>query len=72
MGQWIIWSWNTWYLCNGVIIVEIKEDHSEVKWKDNGKLKLLILVGTRPEIIRLLAVINKCRKYFDTELAYTG
>ena len=41
-------------------------------WKDNGKLKLLIIVGTRPEIIRLAAVIKKCRKYFDTILAHTG
>lgn len=45
----------------------------EVKnFKDNGKLKLLIIVGTRPEIIRLAAVINKCRKYFDVLLAHTG
>ena len=43
-----------------------------VKWKENGRLKLLIIVGTRPEIIRLSAVINKCRKYFDTILAHTG
>ena len=42
------------------------------KFKDNGKLKLLIIVGTRPEIIRLAAVINKCRQYFDTLLAHTG
>lgn len=42
------------------------------EWKNNGKLKLLIIVGTRPEIIRLAAVINKCRKYFDTILAHTG
>ena len=41
-------------------------------WKNNGKLKLLIIVGTRPEIIRLSAVIKKCRKYFDTILAHTG
>ena len=41
-------------------------------FKDNGKLKLLIIVGTRPEIIRLAAVITKCRKYFDTVLAHTG
>ena len=41
-------------------------------FKNNGKLKLLIIVGTRPEIIRLAAVINKCRKYFDTVLAHTG
>jgi len=41
-------------------------------WKNNGKLKLLIIVGTRPEIIRLAAVIKKCRVYFDTILAHTG
>ena len=41
-------------------------------FKDNGKLKLLIIVGTRPEIIRLAAVINKCREYFDCLLAHTG
>ena len=43
-----------------------------VKWKENCKLKLLIIVGTRPEIIRLAAVINKCRQYFDVILAHTG
>ena len=43
-----------------------------VQWKNNGKLKLLIIVGTRPEIIRLAAVIKKCRVYFDTILAHTG
>ena len=43
-----------------------------IKWKENGELKLLIIVGTRPEIIRLSAVINKCRKYFDVILAHTG
>lgn len=43
-----------------------------INWKENGKLKLLIIVGTRPEIIRLSAVIKKCRKYFDTILAHTG
>ena len=42
------------------------------KFKNNGKLKLLIIVGTRPEIIRLAAVINKCRQYFDCLLAHTG
>ena len=47
-------------------------DFSNVKWKEDGKLKLLIIVGTRPEIIRLSAVIKKCRKYFDTILAHTG
>ena len=43
-----------------------------VSFKNNGKLKLLIIVGTRPEIIRLSAVITKCRQYFDTLLAHTG
>ena len=43
-----------------------------VKWKNDGRIKLLIIVGTRPEIIRLSAVINKCRQYFDTILAHTG
>ena len=43
-----------------------------IKWKENGKLKLLIIVGTRPEIIRLSATINKCREYFDCILAHTG
>ena len=42
------------------------------KWKENGKIKLAIIVGTRPEIIRLAAVINKCRAYFDTQLWHTG
>ena len=51
---------------------KIKLDYSDIKFKDNGKLKLLIIVGTRPEIIRLAAVINKCREYFDTILAHTG
>ena len=41
-------------------------------WKENGKIKLMIIVGTRPEIIRLSAVIKKCRKYFDTVLVHTG
>ena len=50
----------------------MKKDYSDVKWKENGKLKLLIIVGTRPEIIRLSAVITKCRKYFDCILAHTG
>ena len=45
---------------------------NKVSFKENGKLKLLIIVGTRPEIIRLAAVIKKCRKYFDTILAHTG
>lgn len=52
--------------------MEIKLDYSDIKFKNNGKLKLLIIVGTRPEIIRLSAVISKCRKYFDTVLAHTG
>lgn len=52
--------------------MEIKTDYSDIKFKNNGKLKLLIIVGTRPEIIRLAAVIKKCRQYFDTILAHTG
>ena len=51
---------------------EIRTDYSEIHFQDNGKLKLLIIVGTRPEIIRLAAVIKKCRKYFDVVLAHTG
>ena len=47
-------------------------DYKNIHWKENGKLKLLIIVGTRPEIIRLAAVINKTRKYFDVILAHTG
>lgn len=47
-------------------------DYSNIKFSDNGRLKLLIIVGTRPEIIRLAATINKCRKYFDVILAHTG
>lgn len=50
----------------------MNRDFSGVGFKDNGKLKLLIIVGTRPEIIRLSAVIKKCRQYFDTVLAHTG
>nr|WP_320916712.1 UDP-N-acetyl glucosamine 2-epimerase [Bacteroides intestinalis] len=52
--------------------MELKTDYSNIKFADDGKLKLLIIVGTRPEIIRLAAVINKCRKYFDCILAHTG
>ena len=50
----------------------MKTEYEDIKWKENGKLKLLIIVGTRPEIIRLSAVIKKCRKYFDCILAHTG
>ena len=50
----------------------MKTDYSDIHFKENGKLKLLIIVGTRPEIIRLGAVINKCRTYFDCILAHTG
>lgn len=50
----------------------MSKDYSNVTFKENGKLKLLIIVGTRPEIIRLAAVISKCRKYFDCVLAHTG
>ena len=49
-----------------------KLDYSNIQFAGNGKLKLLIIVGTRPEIIRLSAVINKCRRYFDCILAHTG
>ena len=51
---------------------EMKLDYSDIKFKEDGRLKLLIVVGTRPEIIRLAAVITKCRKYFDCILAHTG
>ena len=52
--------------------MNIKLDYTDVSFKNDGRLKLLIIVGTRPEIIRLAAVINKCRKYFDCVLAHTG
>ena len=52
--------------------MEVKLDYSQVRFQENGRLKLLIIVGTRPEIIRLAAVINKCRSYFDCLLAHTG
>ena len=52
--------------------MELKTNYSDVHFKNDGRLKLLIIVGTRPEIIRLAAVINKCRKYFDCILAHTG
>ena len=52
--------------------MEIKTDYSDIQFKNDGRLKLLIIVGTRPEIIRLGAVINKCRRYFDCILAHTG
>ena len=51
---------------------DMKLTYKDIKWQNNGKLKLLIIVGTRPEIIRLAAVIDKCRTYFDTILAHTG
>ncbi len=51
---------------------DMKLDYTDIHFQNNGRLKLLIIVGTRPEIIRLAAVINKCRKYFDTVLAHTG
>ena len=50
----------------------MKTDYTDVSFADNGKLKLLIIVGTRPEIIRLSEVIKKCRLYFDCILAHTG
>lgn len=52
--------------------MDMKLDYSDISFQNNGKLKLLIIVGTRPEIIRLAAVINKCRQYFDCVLAHTG
>ena len=52
--------------------MQIKLDYTDIHFQNNGRLKLLIIVGTRPEIIRLAAVINKCRRYFDTVLAHTG
>ena len=52
--------------------MEIKLDRADIKFQSNGRLKLLIIVGTRPEIIRLAAVIDKCRTYFDCLLAHTG
>ena len=52
--------------------MELKLDYSDIQFKNDGRLKLLIIVGTRPEIIRLAAVINKCRKHFDCILAHTG
>lgn len=52
--------------------MELKTDYSDIQFANSGKLKLLIIVGTRPEIIRLAAVINKCRRYFDCLLAHTG
>lgn len=50
----------------------IKTEYSNIRFKNDGRIKLLIIVGTRPEIIRLAAVIDKCRKYFDCILAHTG
>ena len=47
-------------------------EYSDIRFKNNGKLKVLIIVGTRPEIIRLAAVIRKCREYFDCIVAHTG
>lgn len=52
--------------------MNLRTDYSNISFKNNGKLKLLIIVGTRPEIIRLAAVINKTRQYFDVILAHTG
>ena len=49
-----------------------KKGYDMANWKNNGKIKLMIIVGTRPEIIRLAAVIKKARKYFDTLLVHTG
>ena len=59
-------------ILNQLNSMELKTNYSDVAFKNDGRLKLLIIVGTRPEIIRLAAVINKCRKYFDCILAHTG
>ncbi len=48
------------------------EEYKKFKWKENGKIKLCIIVGTRPEIIRLAATIRRCREYFDVCVAHTG
>ncbi len=50
----------------------MQKDYNNIRFKEDGRLKLLIIVGTRPEIIRLAAVVTKCRQYFDTILAHTG
>ena len=47
-------------------------DLTKINWKNNGKIKLMIIVGTRPEIIRLSAVIKRCRQYFDTLLIHSS
>ena len=52
--------------------MDMKLDYSDISFRNDGRLKLLIIVGTRPEIIRLAAVIKKCRTYFDCILAHTG
>ncbi len=52
--------------------MDMKLDYSDITFRENGKLKLLVIVGTRPEIIRLSATVKKCRRYFDTVLAHTG
>lgn len=52
--------------------MNMKKDYTDIQFANNGRLKLLIIVGTRPEIIRLSAVISKCRQYFDVLLAHTG
>ena len=52
--------------------MKVKQNYKDIKFKNDGRLKLLIIVGTRPEVIRLSAVITKCRKYFDCILAHTG
>ena len=52
--------------------MKTETNHLDIKWKDNGKMKLLIIVGTRPEVIRLSETIKKCRSYFDCLLCHTG
>lgn len=66
------WSWYGVIVEGDISLLLENILNSDISFQDNGKLKLLIIVGTRPEIIRLGAVINKCRKYFDCILAHTG
>ena len=60
------------FCSNSYCCKRVGDVHIMTNWKNNGKIKLMIIVGTRPEIIRLAAVIKKCRKYFDTLLVHTG
>jgi len=63
-------GWSSYYMENKM--TSIRTDYSDIVFRNDGRIKLLIIVGTRPEIIRLAAVIKKCRSYFDCILAHTG